>query len=386
MQKSITVEVEPGVFKWLRETSGWTYDDVSKRLKTRIENVREFEEGRKNPTLRQVKELSRGFRRPLAAFFLPEPKKEPPLPTDYRMLPGKKDVFDKKTILAIRKARSLQNISRELSQNIKYETTHGIKKLQFTNNPETTAEEFREKFKLTDEKQIKFKDTYKLFNYLRDILEDMNIMVFQVSMPVEDARGFTLADDSPAVIVVNTKDKIEARLFSMMHEFAHILLGETAIDLPELSITTGNNIEKWCDEFASSFLLPEEIAKKIFEEDGRENLTATKTLNKTSRRYKVSKALLLFRMHKSDYISKTEYKETLDRYKPKEVPVKEKKEEKKTGGGIPSDKKCLSEMGTKFVSLVANNFDGNFITYSDALNYLSIKSKNFDRVLAKAAK
>ena len=55
-------------------------------------------------------------------------------------------------------------------------------------------------------------------------------------------------------------------------------------------------------------------------------------------------------------------------------------------GGIPADVRCLSEIGNKFVSLVANNYDRNHITYTDALNYLSIKSKNFDKVLAKARK
>jgi len=69
------------------------------------------------------------------------------------------------------------------------------------------------------------------------------------------------------------------------------------------------------------------------------------------------------------------------------VPKETKKiEVKKKGISLTSDQRCLSEMGNKFVSLVANNFDKDFITYSDALSYLSIKSKNFDRVLAKARK
>ena len=59
---------------------------------------------------------------------------------------------------------------------------------------------------------------------------------------------------------------------------------------------------------------------------------------------------------------------------------------KKSGGGIPSEVRCLSEVGNKFVSLVANNYDKNNITYTDALSYLSIKSRNFDKVLSKAKK
>lgn len=380
-KKSIEIEVNLDVLKWLRESSSWTFEDISKRLNTTVETVKEFESGKKKPTLRQLKELSKAFKRPLAAFLLSEPKKEKPLPKDYRMLPNKKNIFDKKTILSIRKARSLQSISKELSSNIKYETKPKIKKVKLSDNPETIAKRFRDIFKLNEEKQRKFKDTYKLFNYLRDMLENMNILVFQLSMPVEDARGFSLADDTPDIIVVNTKDSIEARLFSLMHEFAHVLLGETVIDIPELSITVTDRTEKWCDEFASSFLLPKETARKIFEAE-RKNITgALKTL---SRKYKVSKAMLLLKMFKLNYLSKTKYKEVLDRYKPKEIQIKKKVERK--GGGIPSDKRCITEVGNKFISLVANNFDKHFITYTDALNYLSIKSKSFDKVLTKASK
>jgi Zn-dependent peptidase ImmA (M78 family) len=258
-----------------------------------------------------------------------------------------------------------------------------IKRAKLSDNPEETAEEYRGLFGLTEEKQIKFKDSYKLFNYLRGFLEDMNLLVFQISMPVEDARGFSFADESPPIIVINTKDSIEARIFSLMHEFAHILLGETAIDFPELSINIKNKIENWCNEFASSFLLPRKIALKVFSAT-HDNLTDTKTLNTLSRKYKVSKAMLLFNMFKLKYLSKSKYEEILDRYKPEEISIKKKEEKKRHG--MPSDKRCISEMGNKFVSLVANNFDKHLITYSDALNYLSIKAKSFDKVLAKATK
>ncbi|MGC1119728.1 MAG: XRE family transcriptional regulator [Candidatus Methanofastidiosia archaeon] len=382
-KKSFKVEVNPIVLKWLRESSGWKFEEVSKRLKTNIETVREFETGKKKPTLRQLKELSRIYKRPLAAFLLSEPEKEKPLPEDYRMLPNREGIFDKKTILALRKARSLQEISKELSSNIKYEIKPKIKEVALLDNPEIIAKEYREKFNLTEKKQKKFKDAYKLFNYLRDILEDMNILVFQFSMPVEDARGFALADDFPTIIVVNMKDNINARLFSLMHEFAHILLGETVIDIPESSTTARNKIESWCNEFSSSFLLPKEIARTLFETEIK-NLTDTKILNTLSRKYKVSKGMLLSNMYKLNYLSKSEYEEVLERYSPEKLPLETKMEKKK--GRISSDKRCLSEIGNKFVSLVANNFDEKHITYSDALNFLSIKSKNFDKVLIKAGK
>ncbi len=43
-KKSITVEVNPEVLKWLRESSGWKIEEVSKRLNTTAEAVQEKKE------------------------------------------------------------------------------------------------------------------------------------------------------------------------------------------------------------------------------------------------------------------------------------------------------------------------------------------------------
>ncbi len=382
MMKSITIEINSEVLKWLRESSGWKIEEVSKRLGTSPEAISEFEAGKKSPTLTQLRVLSELYKRSLASFFLSKPKEEKPLPKDYRFLPNRANVFDKKTILAIRRSRSLQSIGKELSLNIRYETVIKTKKAALIDNPELIAAEYRELFDLSFEKQRKFKDAYKLFGYLRDVLEDLNVLVFQFSMPIEDARGFALADDIPSIVVINSKDSIEARLFTLMHEFGHILLGETVIDIPDESQANRDSIERWCNAFSASFLLPKESIIELFKEY-LVILTETETLNSLSRKYKVSKAVLLVKMLELDYISRQEFENVLARY----VPMETKKiEVKKKDINLTSDQRCLSKMGNKFVSLVANNFDKNFITYSDALNYLSIKSKNFDKVLEKARK
>ena len=382
MTKTFTVDVVPQVLSWLRTSAGWEIEEVAKRLRTSVEVVKDLESGKRNPTMSQLNVLSEIYKRPLASFFLSKPKQEKPMPKDYRFLPNKTNVFDRKTILSIRRTRSLQNLSKELSLNVNYATKTEIRKAKLTDNPELIASEYRKLLNLDTEMQRKFRDAYKMMGYLRDVLEDHNILVFQFSMPIEDARGFALADEAPNVIVINSKDSIEARLFTLLHEFGHIILGETVIDLPEESLVVRSNIEAWCNAFSSAFLLPKEVSIDLFNKN-KNSLTETNTLNALSRKYKVSKAVLLVKMVNLNYISKQEFESVLTRYVPKEAKV-EKKE--KRAMGMASDQKCLSEMGNKFVSLVANNFDKEFITYNDALSFLSIKSRNFDKVLARARK
>lgn len=46
MMKSITIEINSEVLKWLRESSGWKIEEVSKRLGTSPEAISEFEAGK----------------------------------------------------------------------------------------------------------------------------------------------------------------------------------------------------------------------------------------------------------------------------------------------------------------------------------------------------
>ncbi len=378
------VDVEHEVIKWLVDSSGYTTEKLSEQFGTGGENtIKEWIEGKKKPTEKQLEYLAKYLKRPLAAFFLPKPPEEKPRPKDYRMLPGKEGKFDPKTLLAIRTARRLQKISKELAENLDNEIKQNIFSADLTDNPKKIAERYRNIFQITDETQKNWKTPRDAFKMLRESIEKRNILVFQIPMPMEDARGFALSDDTPCVIVVNSKeDLIEARLFTLMHEFAHILLNKSGIDIPENSLFIRNNqneVEKWCNEFASEFLLPEKTAMEIFTKNKR-TLTASETLNTLKKRYKVSKFMLLYNMRKLSYITDIQVDEVVGRYKP--VQKESKKTKRKPGGPAP-DVRCLSEKGKKFISLVSKNLDKNFITERDALDYLSIKSTQYNKILSK---
>jgi len=379
---SLDVEVEPRVLQWVIGTSGWTQAEITKKLKISPSTFQNWLTGEIHPSLKQLEELSKTVKRPLAAFFLSQPPEEPPLPKDYRQLPDKEGKFDKKTILAIRRARRLQNISKELSENLNIPLRSIISYVKQSDNPKKIAEYYRKDFGLTEELQKKMKTPYEMFFFLRGALEKKNILVFQIPMLLEDARGFTLVDTSPEVVIANSKDQIEARIFTLMHEFGHVLLHESGVSMPERTLFAQRvgPVEKWCNDFASAFILPEVMANVEFTGD-KNNLTDTLILSKFSRRYKVSKSMLLYNMFKLRYISQKEYDTVLKRYPLDNI------RGKSTGFAAASvDKRCIQEKGQKFVSLVASNFEQGLITRSDALDYLSIKSKNLEKILNRVKK
>jgi len=376
-KEAFEVEINNEILKWVINTSGWNTSKLAEKVGISENDFNKILNSEKKLTITQLIKLSKLIKRPLAFFLLYElPSEEKkPLPKDYRMIPGKEGVFSKETLLAIRIARRLQAVSRELAQNLNTDLKPTITIVTDEDNPQKIAEEYRNKIKISDDLQQKWGNPNKLFNFLREFIERQNILVFQYPMPVEEVRGFTLSDSIPKVIVINSKDQITARIFTLMHEFAHILLNESVINMPEESLffdKNQNEIERWCNNFTSEFLLPEYLAKKIFE-DNKPSLTETKTLKQLSNKWKISKKFILYKMFKLQYIDKQQLEEILKR------PYKEKK----VKGGPSPAVKCVSEKGKKFVSLVSANVNNNFITFADALEYLSIKSHQYQKVLQK---
>ncbi len=369
--KSPNISVRPDVLRWLRESSGWTINEVSKYLNITEDWVNKWETGDENPTFNEIKKLSDAYKRPLAAFFLPDPAKEPSLPQDFRRLPGTAKPFSRKTLRAIHKAMNLQDIGRELLENLNLDMEPDVSNANLKNDPEKVASEERHKLGVSIDDQFKWKDSYEAFKIWRNFIEQKNILVFQFPMELEELRGFTLLDSLPYAIVINSSDIVDARIFTLIHEYGHILLHESALCTPETPLNDGSHgafVERWCNQFAGAFLLPPDNIKASFDQWG------IGEYYRIASKYKVSLSATLTRLVNLNLISSNIYNEELGILSAKAHKVH-------GGGGEPSNKRAQRTMGDAFISLVLENSHRGFITNSDALNYLGIKTVHLRELL-----
>ncbi len=388
---SVEVSIEPDVFRWLCGTSGWLAKDIAKRIEVPEEDVRSWYEGKTEPVLplTKVEKLSEAFKRPLAAFLLSKPPEEIKTLPDFRKLPGAHGDFSKETHLAIRKARRLQNVRSELMENIGSDVRITIKNRTIRDNPETVANDERVNLPV-NLAQISTSTPTKLFQIWRDWFEQKNITVLQLKMPVEDARGFSLTDIEPFVIVVNESDAPNAKIFTLFHEYGHILLNESAVcnrDSDEIDDKKIKMIEYWCNRFAGAFLVPEDFLKKELDiEKLLQTTHYSRIAASIANRLKISKESALMRLLTLDYISSSEFRTERDKIRADAALMKEKQNQsaKKSGPAISLDQKCLNEKGHRFVSLVLKNSDLGYITSRDALDYLDIKMKNLEKLRAES--
>lgn len=119
----------------------------------------------------------------------------------------------------------------------------------------------REHCDISLEDQSEARDSRAFYVTVRKKVEEKNITVLQDSFPREDGSGFCLAHPTHPLVLINTQKQTRARrLFTLCHELAHVLMGQTGISDP---FVRKNTVERRCNRFASSFLIPEDYVAAL---------------------------------------------------------------------------------------------------------------------------
>lgn len=261
--------VKPTILKWAREISKYTVEDAAKKLgisdtksATAAEKLAAYENGHKEPSRSLLIRMSKQYHRPLLTFYLNEPPKTGDRGEDFRTLPEQVNEIENVHVdVLVRDIKARQITVRETLIDAdegapldfvgKHTTASGI---------EQVVETIRETLNLDINDYRNQSNQKEAFRVLREHAESAGIFVilrgnlgsFHSDIDVTVFRGFALADDVAPFIVINDRDAESAWSFTLLHEMAHIVLGETGIS----GASAEQEIEKFCNEVASEYLLP----------------------------------------------------------------------------------------------------------------------------------
>lgn len=377
---TLFVDVVPSVMKWLRESMELEIEEVGKAIEVPAEIIVRWETGEKRPTLNDLLKLADVYKRPVSAFYLPYPMKEPASPTDYRRFSQKEKRISPNDLHLIRKAQFLQETSNELIDELEENLNPTITSIFLSDDPEYVAKFERNNSCVTIDEQKKWLSHYEAFNKWKEVLERKNILVFQFSFEGKNIRGLLLKEIKPYIIVLNSKEDIRARIFTLMHEYAHALLTESksALCYPENEPISGNKseeiMERWCDNFSGSFLMPKDTYLTDF--SLLENNASYENIRWLSNKYHVSKPAALTRLFILKAISWSQYENRRE-----DIFSRSFKVQDHTGGkGETKAETAVREKGQIFCSIVIKSNNRNIISTKDVLDYLDIKLNNFNEL------
>ncbi len=375
--KSFNVSVEPTVLIWARESIGMGIEDVVKKIKgITTDTIREWEkkDGVAKPTFAHIERLSTIYKRPLSAFLLPVPPKETAFPTDFRTLPSQeKQPLKPKTYLAIRKARRFQYSAIELIKELGEESKKLSIKANLSDNPETLAEKMRIQFGVKGfPSSVYFTKEAALDEWIKT-LENNGILVFQISITMnKKIRGFSLIDEDIPVVVLRRSDETSAKIFTLFHELAHLLLREGGIcDLEESDISH----EKFCNHFAGAFLVPKDklLNHSVVKANEKIRGCPDNFLKDIAWDFKVSKEVILRRLWILDLTTKEYYHKKHEEW--------ESKYKEPFGRGKKDEIKiCLQERGKKYISMAFDAYERKKIDGVGLADYLGVTSDKISKI------
>jgi Zn-dependent peptidase ImmA (M78 family) len=149
-------------------------------------------------------------------------------------------------------------------------------------------------FNITLEDQSNAKDAREFYIICRKKIEEKGIFVLHDSFPHTDGSGFCLAHPLYPVIVVNTMQQTRGRrLFTLIHELAHVLMGKSGISDP---FVRENATERLCNRFAGAFLVPRSYVASLLGTATPVNDPGYDDVRWASRRLKISQEATVLRL------------------------------------------------------------------------------------------
>lgn len=390
--RRITLKVRPQVLRWAIDSAGWRGDELAKATGIDTGLIGRWQERDSEINLADIDKIAAKIKRPLSAFMLPEPPTEPPVAGFRLWRESPDDPPSKHLCTAMRLAREIQYNARELLDDAPPDLAPPADSAiaSHTDDPEQVANNEAALMGLpagTGEhgpaSATRDARTRSLYDRLRNAVESRGVFVAQAGFPVGEAKGFAIIGRGPPVILINAGDTVNSRMFTLLHEYAHVLLdgGSLCCPAPECldpsDLGRGKAIEGWCDAFAASILMPQGKFLSILKD--LKGHTVNKILADLSQRFLLSKRAALVRA--IGLLEGSAARPYLTHYRqlgPPRLPSKP------TGGGPnPPAASCLNRRGQRYARLVVDMEEAGLITESDMGMYLDLESKHFDTLRTK---
>jgi Zn-dependent peptidase ImmA (M78 family) len=308
------------------------------------------------------------------------PPGEPGLPKYFRASqaePTPPAKLSRETIAAIRRARQLQEALSELRRDTPL-ASRPLPRSTLSQSPESAAVNTRELLRQgAPDTARQVREPRELFREYRSSLFDAGILVLQLSMPPEEVRGFSLLDQGTPTLVVSQSDSPTARCFTLFHELGHALLRDGGIcEISFRSPSLPRNLEeRFCNAFAGNFLVPHDEIIEASQEIARGKPVNLDLAENLSRRFGVSREVILRRLLDVGRLAVTEYRAALS-----EVIDSYDQSSRERAGGADYVRVTFNQYGPRFANLVLGAAESGSITYRDAVGYLGLRLDHFDRV------
>ena len=387
--KTVRALVKPDILVWARESTGFTLEEVA--ASAGLSKVAAWESGDIQPTINQLRTLGRKYKRPLAVFYLQERPEGFQVIRDFRRLPGEGlRRLSPQLTLQIRAAQERREIALDLLDEVGEEAPVLSLNASMQDDPENVGARIRAFLKVSEQEQRSWKTNREAFNAWRMHIENAGVLVFQMDkIPSTEASGFAIAEPRLPVIAVNRGDALSRRIFTLLHEFAHLLLRESGVSDFEIEVhrpPEEQKVEVFCNAVAAATVFPKSmfVSEQIVREHGKKDaLWEEEEINELADIFSMSKVSIVRRLLTLGLTNNGFYKRKEEQYSDEyQEWLKKRKAEYQdkefAGRNMPNE--ALSLLGRSYIRMILAPYHGDRITLRDVSAYLNLKTRHIPKV------
>lgn len=365
------IHINRSILIWAVERIGKNVDEYA------LENPKfqQWLDGTKFPTFKNIEQFARKFYVPLGYMFLENPPQEAfPIPFFRNIVDKSHNVNVYDTVIEMQERQEwLSTYLRRMDfGQIDFVGVFTVK-----DEIQEVCNKIMEILSVPYNWAFDYRRVDDALKYITKKIEDKGVIVSYNSVvgfnnsrpiPVKDCRGFTLVDDYAPFIFINSKDAKVAQMFTLIHEFAHVLIGYSA-GIGEMNMEHSSDLEQFCDKVAANFLVPDLLFKEAW-------ATVGENYGILSKQFKVSRFVLARRAMDLGFINREHFFRLYNNW----INEPKVKDNDSQGGNFyPS---AIKKSSRTFLIHVNNALNRNMLLHMDAYRLTGLKGDTFHKILS----
>jgi Zn-dependent peptidase ImmA (M78 family) len=336
--------VNPEILIWARETAGLDLETAARKISLNAargvsgaDRLAAIEAGHEAPSSSVLERMAQQYHRPLLTFYMPEVPRPADIGQDFRTLPDEGDPSNVLLATLLRDVKARQSLVRDTLEDDDDAVEVAFVGAQAgTGDPRTLAAALIEAVGF-DRREFRASGSADdAFTYLRSLVEAKGVFVllagdcghWSTAIEVKVFRGFAIADRLAPFIVVNDQDARSAWSFTLLHELAHLLLGESGVSggPPE------GAVEKLCNDAAAAVLIDRAEIADLPLSGGAADV---RHIDALADRARVSRTMIAYQLHLAGRITLDRWEGLRDQFRAEWMAIKERERERnraKDGG------------------------------------------------------
>jgi len=391
--------ISPKILTWARETAGLTPEQAVQKLDIKdargvpaVQRLAAYESG-ESITRPLLVKMAKQYRRSLVTFYMQAPPRRGDRGEDFRTLPvGQHRTADALVDALVRDIRARQSMVKSvLEEDEDTRDLPFVGSIKLSSGVGNALASIRRSIRIDIAEYRAQASPESAFALLRSAVESVGIFVLLVgnlgshhtSIDVETFRGFALSDRVAPFVVINDQDAKAAWSFTLLHEVTHLWLGTTGIS----GIFGANQIERFCDDVASSYLLSETELAALDVSSYTDLQAAIGAIGDFAEERHLSRSMVAYRLLRNGKISDQVWRNISDALREEWFRTREarRKRERESEGGPDYYVVRRHRLGTALLRFVSRTLSEGALTPTKAAKILGVKPRSVEPLLRGAS-